>query len=82
MEDPKAFHGASSVNRLLKKIKEPWNIGLDPSYLPHFLAEYNMELVFDEGATAYRHRYFGPKAGKMRGYEFYRVAMAVVRHNS
>ena len=82
IEDPKAFYGATSVNRLLKKIKEPWNIGLDPSYLPQFLAEYNMELVFDEGATEYRQRYFGAKAGKMKGYEFYRVAMAVVRHNS
>lgn len=79
LEDPRTFYGAANVERLLKKIDEPWNIGLDPSYLPHFLADYNMELVFDEGAAEYRQRYFGDEAKKMRGYEFYRVAMAVVR---
>ncbi len=79
LEDPRTFYGARNVQRLLKKIDEPWNVGLDPFYLPHFLSEYNMELVFDEGAIEYRRRYFGEKADKMKGYEFYRVAMAVVR---
>ncbi|GAA0555545.1 class I SAM-dependent methyltransferase [Chitinophaga japonensis] len=79
LEDPGTYYGAVNVDRLLKRIAEPWNVGLDPSYLPHFLAGYNMELVFDEGAADYRERYFGKKARKIRGYEFYRVAMAVVR---
>jgi methyltransferase (TIGR00027 family) len=79
LEDPRMFYGATNVARLLNKIEEPWNVGLDPSYLPHFLADYNMELVYDEGAAAYRHLYFGEAANEMRGYEFYRVAMAVVK---
>lgn len=79
LEAPSRFHGAASIIRLLKKVKEPWNMGLDPAELPHFLAEYNMELLYDEGAEDFRRLYFGEKALQMRGYEFYRVAMAVVK---
>jgi len=79
LENPACFHGARSIIRLLKKIKEPWNMGLDPATLPQFLAKYNMELLYDEGAEDFRRLYFGEKALQMRGYEFYRVAMAVVK---
>ncbi len=79
LDNPGMFYGAKRVAKMLKRIREPWNVGLVPAQVPALLASYNMELVFDEGAKEYRKRYFGPRAEKMKGYEFYRVAMAVVR---
>ncbi|KAA2240162.1 class I SAM-dependent methyltransferase [Chitinophaga agrisoli] len=79
LDNPAMFYGAKRVAKMLKRIREPWNVGLVPAQVPELLATYNMALVFDEGATDYRKRYFGTSADKMKGYEFYRVAMAVVK---
>ena len=79
LHNPGMFFGAASVTRLLKKHHEYWNFGLDPANITGFLAAYNMELLYDAGATEYRRMYFGEKAATMKGYEYYRVAMAVVR---
>jgi hypothetical protein len=37
-----------------------------------------LRLVEDLGADDYRARYFGPAARRMRGYAFYRAALATV----
>lgn len=46
--------------------------------LPGFLAERGLSLESDLGAAEYRKRCFGDAARKMRGHEFYRVALASV----
>lgn len=79
LKDPGMFFGASSITRLLQKNSEFWNFGIDPANIHNFLAAYNMKVIYDEGATAYRHKYFGKRAAKMKGYEYYRVAMAIVQ---
>jgi len=46
--------------------------------LPEFLAKRGLTLESDVGAAEYRERYFKDAARKMRGHEFYRVALARV----
>jgi methyltransferase (TIGR00027 family) len=80
-ENPHRFYGASRVVRMLKKMNEEWDTGLPPDSLPQFLEKYNMQLLYDENATVYRQLYTGSRDGgkKMRGYEFLRLAMAVLK---
>ncbi|GAA0555561.1 class I SAM-dependent methyltransferase [Chitinophaga japonensis] len=79
LENPGMFIGAASMTRLLKKSNDNWSFGLDPAGIRDFLAGYDMELEEDIGTTEYRKLYFGKRAGKMKGYEWYRVAMARVK---
>jgi len=79
LENPGMFIGAASMTKLLKKSNDFWSFGLDPNGIRDFLAGYNMELETDIGTTEYRKLYFGKRADKMKGYEWYRVAMASVK---
>ncbi|GAA3924714.1 SAM-dependent methyltransferase [Chitinophaga oryziterrae] len=80
LSNPELFVGAANVTKLLQSNNEFWNFGIDPAKISEFLAGYNMKLIYDEGADAYREIYFGKeRAAKMKGYEYYRVAMAVVQ---
>jgi len=76
---PDAFPGASNVSKLLQQNNEFWNFGIDPDKLEEFLAAYNLKLIHHADANRYRKMYFGESAEKMKGYEFYRVVMAVVK---
>lgn len=64
--------------RLLDAAGECWTFGLNPVKLHAFLAERGLLLAEDVGATEYRGRYFGRTGARMRGYEFYRIAVANV----
>jgi methyltransferase (TIGR00027 family) len=75
---PEAFHGTARLFASLERFGETWTFGLDPSRLPAFLAARGLVLECDLGAADYRQRYFGSAARDMRGYEFYRIAMARV----
>jgi methyltransferase (TIGR00027 family) len=80
LDDPASWTGADIITRLLKKHREFWNNGMYPDEVRSFLESYGMELVYDEGAARYRSLCFGEKrATGMKGYEFYRVAMAKVK---
>lgn len=79
LSNPELFTGAANVAKLLRNNNEFWNFGIDPAKITGFLAGYNMKLVFDAGATEYRQMYYGERAAKMKGYEYYRVAMAIVQ---
>jgi methyltransferase (TIGR00027 family) len=79
LENPGIFIGASNMERLLKKSNDYWSFGLDPGSIKDFLQAYNMELEEDIGTTDYRKRYFGKRAEKMKGYEWYRVVVARVK---
>jgi methyltransferase (TIGR00027 family) len=72
------FIGTVQLRALLRRSGEPWTFGLDPATVREYLAERGLALEEDVGATEYRARYFGTAARRMRGYEFYRVATAVV----
>lgn len=81
LDNPRNFHGAASVVRMLRNMKEHWDTGITPETLPAFLASYNMKLLYDENATKYRELYASGSRNhkKMRGYEFLRVAMAELK---
>jgi hypothetical protein len=52
-----------------------------PKKIALSLRPLGLQLIEDLGADDYRARYFGKKAAKMRGYAFYRAAMAAVRRS-
>lgn len=75
---PEKFIGAASVTKLLQRHNEFWNFGIETDTIREFLASYNMELLHNLDTNEFRRMYYGKKASKMKGYEFYRVAMARV----
>ncbi len=78
LEVPEAFDGMVRTFAKLEASGETWTFGLDPSRLSGFLVGRGLELEEDVGAADYRARYFRRRASAMRGYEFYRVAVARV----
>jgi methyltransferase (TIGR00027 family) len=74
-----AFAGVPRLRALLRRSGEPWTFGLEPAEVGSYLAARGLALVEDVGAAEYRARYWGASARRMRGYEFYRVAIADVR---
>ena len=74
-----SFLSAENVSKLLRHHHEFWNFSIAPSRLPEFLNNYKMDLLYDFDADTYRHSCFGDKADELRGYDYYRVVMAVVR---
>ena len=69
-----SFDGADKLVRNVKAMREPWRFGIDPSEIGAFLARFGLALEEDLGADEYRRRYLGRKA--LRGYAFYRIAVA------
>ena len=80
--EPQAFDGTQRLFATLTAAGERWTFGLDPSGLHGFLAQRGLLLETDVGASEYRARYFGRMADRMRGYEFYRIAVARVPETS
>lgn len=80
LKHPEKFKGAVNVTKLLHQSNEDWNFGLDPAQLDTFLTSYNMQLLYEADLGRIRNMYYGKEtAAKMKGYEYYRVAMAVVK---
>jgi methyltransferase (TIGR00027 family) len=75
---PDAFIGTERLFASLAKAGEKLTFGIEPSRLPEFLATRGLSLESDLGAAEYRERYFKDAARRMRGHEFYRVALARV----
>lgn len=78
LDAPQAFYGTEKLFATLGAAGERWTFGLDPSHLSSFLAQHGLVLGEDVGASDYRALYFGRAAMRMRGYEFYRIAVARV----
>jgi methyltransferase (TIGR00027 family) len=78
LDAPQAFDGTEKLFATLSAVGERWTFGLDPSQLSDFLAQRGLVLSEDVGASDYRALYFGNAAMRMRGYEFYRIAIARV----
>jgi methyltransferase (TIGR00027 family) len=70
------FEGAARALRDVEELGEPWTFGLHPQNLTSFLGERGFSLDLDLSAAEYRARSFGAEAERMRGYEFYHVAVA------
>lgn len=79
LTDPAAFHGAERIFSTLQRAGEEMTFGIAPADLPAYLEERNLTLVSDVGAPELRRRYLGSAAGKIRGHEFYRVALVRIR---
>ena len=75
---PGAFIGTEKLFASLEKVGEKLTFGIEPGELPEFLAQRGLSLESDVGAAEYRERYFNDAARKMRGHEFYRLALARV----
>jgi len=73
---PSNYIGTDQLFTSLDRAGERFTWGIEPEKLPEFLAARGLALESDIGAAAYRERYFKAAARKMRGHEFYRVALA------
>src|SRR5207247_5569156 len=78
LTDPSDFEGAAQILVAVSSTGEPWTFGLRPEALARYLEARGLKLLADLGAKDYRARYMGEPAKHMRGYEFYRVALAEV----
>jgi len=76
LDAPESFEGIENVRHLLSKKDEPWTFGFYPEELPGYLKARGLKLVEDVGAAEYRTRYMGPGSRNIKGYEFYRIALA------
>jgi methyltransferase (TIGR00027 family) len=78
LDDPGSFAGTETLFATLKEAGEQWTFGLDPAGLADFLRQRGLELERDIGSSEYRARYLPRVSRIMRGYEFYRIAVARV----
>jgi methyltransferase (TIGR00027 family) len=76
LDDPRSFFGTEKLLATLAASGETWTFGIDPSAVSNFLAQHGLTLERDLGAEEYRRLYFKEAARGMRGYEFYRIAVA------
>jgi methyltransferase (TIGR00027 family) len=72
------FEGGATLRAEVASVGEPWTFGLRPEELEAYLRQRGLELVSDEGADDYRHRLLGDSPRNLRGYAFYRLAVAEV----
>jgi methyltransferase (TIGR00027 family) len=72
------FDGADKLLRNVRGLGEPWTFGLRPDEVGDFLARCGLALEEDLGADEYRRRYLGGGSRDLRGYAFYRIAVARV----
>ena len=75
---PSAFAGTKNLFAALERAGESLTFGMEPDDVPQYLAERGLFLEYDVGAADYRARYYGVEARRIRGHEFYRVALARV----
>ena len=73
------FGDMGRVPATLRKAGETWTFGLCPEELPGYLAGRGFSLVTDIGSTEYRIRYMGEKGRHLKGFAFYRAALAEVK---
>ncbi len=73
------FDGGERLLRDVARLGEPWTFGIVPEELARFLEGRGLCLDRDLSASEYRREYFGSDAERMKGYEFYHVAVADVR---
>jgi methyltransferase (TIGR00027 family) len=70
------FDGTAELKQVLAEANEHWTFGFDSSELREYLAQRRFRLIDDIGSVEFRKRYLGDDPRQLRGYEFYRVALA------
>jgi methyltransferase (TIGR00027 family) len=78
LDHPASFPDAEKLLRSLAKIGEPWTFGLLPEEVSAFLQDTGLRLRQDVGSGEYRAQFMGPRGRHLKGYQFYRVAVADV----
>ncbi len=78
LDDPDRFVGSGRLRSTLRRAGESWTFGLDPAALSEYLDSRGLRLICDTGSIDYRAQYIGADGAHLRGYEFYRVAVARV----
>src|SRR5271170_2390690 len=78
LDHPATFPDAEKLLRSVEKIGEPWTFGLLPDEVSSFLSNTGLRLRQDVGSCDYRAQFMGRRGRHMKGYEFYRVAVADV----
>jgi methyltransferase (TIGR00027 family) len=78
LRNPAGFEGAEKSLSVVERGGERWTFGIDPMDLRAYLAEHGFELIDDVGSLEYRARYMKRSGLHMRGYEFYRAALAQI----
>jgi methyltransferase (TIGR00027 family) len=78
LQNPAGFAGAQKSVSVVERAGERWTFGIDPADLPSYLADRGFELIEDIASLEYRARYLKPSRLRMRGYEFYRAALAQI----
>src|ERR1700691_907790 len=78
LELPASCPAAEKLLRSLEKMGEPWTFGLLPEEVSAFLATSGLRLRQDVGSSDYRAQIMGQRGRHLRGYAFYRVAVADV----
>ncbi|HVU86911.1 MAG TPA: SAM-dependent methyltransferase [Pirellulales bacterium] len=73
------FPGKAALQKTLAQAGEVWTFGLDPAELPEYLASRGFHLLEDVGSVDYRALYLPAVPRLLRGYEFYRIAVAETR---
>jgi methyltransferase (TIGR00027 family) len=73
------FYGASVSKEEVARGGEAWIWGMHPEEMPAYLHERGMTLLQDQGADDYRELYWGDASRRMKGFSFYRVAVAETR---
>ena len=76
LDNPALFYGTDRITNLLQGVGEKWTFGLNPGELRSYLERWGLRLESDSNATQYREKHFGKRSARMKGYEFYRLAVA------
>jgi hypothetical protein len=76
LDRPGSFFGAEKLLKDLEELEEKWTFGFTPTELPGYLRAFGLKLLEDSGAADYREKYLPERKSILKGYEFYRVAMA------
>ena len=75
--DPNAaFDGAANAKARISSVGENWTFGFDSKELSTYLARHQFRLLEDIGSREYRMLYMPSRRGLLRGYEWYRIAVA------
>jgi methyltransferase (TIGR00027 family) len=78
LTEPAAWFGAERLIADLARIEEKWTCGFLPEEMPTYLERFGLRLIEDKGAAEYRQLYMPERTVLLKGYEFYRVAVAEV----
>jgi methyltransferase (TIGR00027 family) len=73
-----AFVGGANARRAVERAGEPWTFGLVPDELAGRLDSLGLRLRLDLGSAEYRRRFLPATRAHLRGYDFYRAALAEV----